>query len=86
MNGSVRGIVMFLRGAPLQGRWRVSWGRPAPALRGFQEAPPVLIGDKNGRAGRRDSGHGEPRLGVECILFEPREELYPAEASESTAK
>ena len=60
--------------------------RPAPALRGFQEAPPVLIADRNGRARRRNSGHGEPRLGVECILFEPREELYPAEASESTAK
>jgi len=77
---------MFLRFAPIQRQWRLSWGRPAPVLRGFQEAPPVLIAEKSSRAGRRDSGHGKPRLDVECISFEAREERNPARATESTEK
>jgi hypothetical protein len=84
--GPVRDIVMFLRGAPFQGQWRLWWGRPGPALQGLQEAPPVVIAGRNGRAGRRDSGHGEMRPDLECISFEPREERNPAEATESTEK
>jgi len=52
----------------------------------LQAAPPVVIAGKDGRAGRRDSGHGERRLDVECISFEPREEGNPAVATESIEK
>jgi hypothetical protein len=82
----LRGIAMFLKAAALQGQWRLAWDRPASALRGFQEVPPVLFAGRNGLARRRDLGHGEPRLDMGCISFEPREELYPAEATESTEK
>jgi hypothetical protein len=48
--------------------------------------PPGLIAGRNGRAGRRDSGHGEPRRDMECISFEPWEERNPAEEAESIEK
>ena len=86
VKGAVRGFGMFWKAAPLRGQRRLSWGRPAPALRGLQEAPPVLIAGRNGCIGRRESGRGEPRLDMECISFGPREERNPAETTESIEK
>jgi hypothetical protein len=63
----------------------------APFVRSVCAGAPVFLGSVAGAdrrqerpcAGRRDSGHGRPRLDMECALFGAREKFYPAEATES---